>query len=150
MMASLMKWSPISDMMRMGVNFDPFFGEFLHPEENLDFGYCIPPAVESYRHNGSLVIRMDLPGVSPKDVHLTYENGYLTIEGERKRHRQIEAESFLRDEVCYGSFRRTLHIPEGIRGDKMKARYSEGVLEVTAPMEEKFVPKKIEVEEVKS
>jgi HSP20 family protein len=149
-MASLMKWSPMSDMMRFGLNFDPFFREFLQPEEAMEAGYCTPPAVESYRHNGSYVIRMDLPGISPKDVHLTFQDGYLTVEGERKRHQEIDAESIMRDEVCYGSFRRTLHIPEGIKGDMIKARYHEGVLEVTAPLEGKFVPKKIEVEEVKS
>jgi HSP20 family protein len=149
-MASLMKWSPMNEMIRFGVDFDPFFREFLQPEEPVEAGYCTPLAVESYRHNGTYVMRMDLPGISPKDMHLTLEDGYLTIEGERKRHQEIDAESILRDEVCYGTFRRTLHIPEGINGDRIKARYHEGVLEVTAPVEEKFVPKKIVVEEAKS
>jgi len=153
-MASIMRWSPIEDLARFsGFFFDPFFRDFsevMERGEALEEGYCTPPAVESYRHDGSYVVKVDLPGVSPKDVHLTYEDGYLTIEGERKRHQEIDESSMLQDEVCYGSFRRSLYIPERIKGDMIKARYHEGVLEVTAPLDEKFLPKKIEVEEVKS
>lgn len=153
-MASIIRWSPVEDLARFSSFFlDPFFRDFsegLERGEALESEYCTPPAVESYRHNGSYVVKVDLPGVSPKDVHLTYEDGYLTIEGERKRDHEVEESSRLRDEVCYGAFRRSLYIPEGIKGDMIKARYHEGVLEVTAPLDEKFLPKKIEVEEVKS
>jgi HSP20 family molecular chaperone IbpA len=153
-MASIMRWDLFEDLARFsGFFFDPFFQDFsegMERGEALEGGCCAPPAVESYRHDGSYVVKVDLPGVSPKDVHLTYEDGYLTIEGERKRHQEIGESSMLREEVCYGAFRRSLYIPEGIKGDRIKARYHEGVLEVTAPLDEKFLPKKIEVEEVKS
>ena len=149
-MASIVRWIPNRDFMNFGVNFDPFFREFVEPEEAMEAGYCASPALESYRHDGRYVIKVDLPGVSPKDVHLTYEDGYLTVEGERKRHQEVDESSILRDEVCYGSFRRSLFIPEGIKTDRIKAKYHDGVLEVTVPLEEKYLPKKIEVEEVKN
>jgi HSP20 family protein len=56
----------------------------------------------------------------------------------------------IRDELCYGSFRRTLAIPEGVKTEKIKAKYHDGILEITAPMEEHYLPKKIEVEVQKS
>jgi HSP20 family protein len=117
---------------------------------NAEEDYCACPAVESFRHNGSFVIRVDLPGVNPRDVHLTADQGCLTIEGERKRSEEIEEGSFLRDEVCYGSFRRSLAIPEGVKAEQIKAKYHDGILEITAPVEEEYLPKKIEVEVQKS
>ncbi len=149
-MASLMKWNPMRDLMRFGLDFDQFFREFAEPEEAMEGGYCTPPPVESYRHDGGYVVKVDLPGVNPKDVHLTFESGYLTIEGERKRIHEVEESSIQRDEVCYGAFRRSLYLPEGVKGDMIKAKYHDGVLEVTAPIEEKFLSKKIEVEEEKN
>ena len=149
-MASLTRWNPMRDLMRVGLDFDQFFREFAEPEEAMEGGYCAPPPVESFRQDGSYVIKLDLPGVSPKDVHLTFEGGYLIIEGERKRLPEVEESSMLRDEVCYGAFRRSLYIPESIKADMIKAKYHDGVLEITAPVDEKFLSKKIEVEEVRA
>ena len=149
-MVSLTRWSPLRDFMRFGFDFDRFFREFAEPAEATEEGYCAPPPVESFRQNGSYMIKVDLPGVQPKDVHLTFEGGYLIIEGERKRLHEIEESSMLRDEVCYGAFRRSLYIPEGIKADQIKAKYHDGVLEITAPLDEKFMPRKIEVEEVRA
>lgn len=148
-MASLTKWSPWGELRRFDWDFDRIFEDFFGPEEVESGEYCSAPAVERYRHDGSYVVKVDLPGVNPKEVHLTFENGYLTVEGERKRGEAIEESSLLRDEVCYGTFHRSLFIPEGVKGDQIKAQYHEGVLEITAPSEERFLPKKIEVEEIK-
>ena len=101
-MASLVRWNPMRDMMRLGFNLDPFFHgfkDFMEPEEGTDWTYCTPPAVESFRHDGSYVVKMDLPGVDPKDVHLNFADGYLTIEGERKRTHEVGEDEILRDEI---------------------------------------------------
>jgi HSP20 family protein len=102
--------------------------------------------VESFHHNGGFVVRVDLPGVNPQDVHLTAAQGSLTIEGERKRSSEIGEDSLFRDERCYGSFRRSVEIPDGVKTDQIKAKYHDGVLEITAPMEKKALPKKVAVE----
>jgi HSP20 family protein len=149
-MATLMKWTPMRDLMQLGWNVDQFFRDFMESTGNSEEDYCTSPAVESFRHNGSFVVRVDLPGVNPRDVHLTANQGCLTIEGERKRSEEVEEGSFLRDEVCYGSFRRSLAIPEGVKAEQIKAKYHDGILEITAPVEEEYLPKKIEVEVQKS
>jgi len=149
-MVSLTRWNPLRDFMGVGFDFDRFFREFGEPAEAMEGGYCTPPPVESFRQDGGYLIKVDLPGVKPKDVHLTFEGGYLIIEGERKRVHEVEESSMLRDEVCYGAFRRSLFIPEGIKADQIKAKYHDGVLEITAPLDEKFLPRKIEVEEVRA
>jgi HSP20 family protein len=149
-MANLMRWNPLGDMITWDRNVDELFSAFGEPIEFLEEGSCVCPRVESYRHNGSFVVKVDLPGVNPNDVHLTADQGCLTIEGERKRSEQIEEGARIHGEVCYGSFRRSMAIPEGVKADQIKAKYHDGVLEITAPVEEHSLPKKIEVEVLKS
>jgi HSP20 family protein len=149
-MASLIKWSPMGELMNLNWGLDRFFQEFMETMETGEEGYCASLPVESFRHNGSFVVRVDLPGVNPKDVHLTADQGCLTIEGERKRGEEIPETSLMRDELCYGSFRRSLAIPEGVKTEKIKAKYHDGILEITAPLAEQSLPKKIEVEVQKS
>jgi HSP20 family protein len=81
---------------------------------------------------------------------LTTDQGSLTIEGERKRGSEIGEDALFRDELCYGSFRRSVEIPDGVKTDQIKAKYHDGVLEITAPVGEEHLPKKIEVEIQKS
>lgn len=146
-MASMVKWNPIRDMMKLSWDLDQFFGEFMgSPVETAAEGYCPAPPIESYQHDGSLVMKLDLPGVKPEDVHLTAERGILTIEGERKRIEEIPEGTLLREEVCYGPFHRSFSLPEGVKTDQIKARYHDGILEISAPFEEHYLPKKIEVE----
>ncbi len=149
-MASLIRWSPMGEFLKLGWNLDHFFRDFMEPTEISEEGYCASPPVESFRHNGSFVVKVDLPGVNPKDVHLTAEQGFLTIEGERKKAEEISEDSVIQDELCYGSFRRSLAIPEGVKTEEMKAKYHDGILEITAPMEEHYLPRRIEVEVQKS
>jgi len=150
-MGTLIRWSPLTDLMDFGWNRDRFLLDFMEPAESSEGDYYISPPMESFRHNGSFVVRVDLPGVNPRDVHLTAEQGRLTIEGARKRPDEIGGEdALLRDELCYGSFRRSVEIPDGVKTDQMKARYHDRVLEITAPVGEEHLPKRIEVEIQKS
>jgi HSP20 family protein len=141
---TLMKWDPMRDLRKLSWDFGQFFRGFMEPSA-IPPDYCASPAVESFRHNGSLVVKVDLPGVNPKDVHLTAAQELLTIEGERKREEEIPETSLIRDELCYGSFRRSLAIPEGVKIEEIKAKYHDGILEITIPTEEHSLPKKIEV-----
>lgn len=149
-MASLIRWKPMRDLKRLNENlnkyFDRFLEEFGEYGEGSEQGYCSMPPVDSFRQNGSFVVRVDLPGVDPKDVHLTVEEGCLTIEGERKQAEGITESTVWEEEVCYGPFRRTLHIPQGIKAEQIEARYHEGILEIKAPVDERYLPKKIEVQ----
>jgi len=149
-MANLIRWNPLRDLISLDWDFDQFFREFMEPLEMTEEGYCASPPVESFRHNGSFVVKVDLPGVNPKDVHLTAEQGRLTIEGEQKRAEEIPENSVIRGELCYGSFRRSLAIPEGVKTEEIKAKYQDGILEITSPMEEHGLPRRIEVEVQKS
>ena len=144
-MANLMRWSPICDLMAMSGEWDQFFGEEVSPFRMVEGASCECPPIESFRTNGSVVVRMDLPGVKPEDVHVDMKEGCLTIRGERKREKEIASAAVLREEVCYGPFERSLAMPE-VKEDEITARYHEGILEITAPLKEKYTPKRIQVE----
>jgi HSP20 family protein len=148
-MASLIHWNPMRDLRKLNEDLNRYFGRFMEEfgeqGETREDGYCSAPPAESFRHNGAFVVKMDLPGVDPKDVHLSVEEGCLTVEGERKRPAGIEEGTVWEEEVCYGPFRRSMQVPQGINAEQMQAKYHDGILEITAPVEEKYLPRKIEV-----
>lgn len=106
------------------------------------------PAIDAYTKDGDLIIRAELPGMKREDVDITLSNGVLTVSGERKEVREEgEGGGYLLRERRYGSFRRSMTLPEGVDESKIKARFEDGVLEVTvqgaAAVRE---PKRIQIE----
>lgn len=105
------------------------------------------PAVDVMSSDGDLVIKAELPGVKMEDVDITVQNGVLTISGEHKAEAEGERGGYHIRERRYGSFRRSMTLPEGTNEDQIKARFEDGVLEVlvegAAAVRE---PKRIQIE----
>jgi HSP20 family protein len=80
----------------------------------------------------SITIEADLPGVDEKDVSVTLANGVLTIKGEKKQEREEKKENYFLAERSFGSFERSLSLPDTIDDSKVEARFEKGVLTVTA------------------
>lgn len=91
------------------------------------------PTADVYARNGDMVVRMDLPGVDPKDIKVKFEEGELTVTGERKADKEIKEEGYYRKETAYGIFERHMSLPKGIRESEIKAEYDNGVLEISVP-----------------
>ena len=89
------------------------------------------PAVDVLQRDGDLVVRAELPGVRPEDVDITLENRVLTISGERREEQDEQRGGYYVRERRHGSFRRSMTLPEGVDEDRVRARYENGVLEVT-------------------
>lgn len=104
------------------------------------------PRLETYHKEGNYIIKADLPGVNPNDLRVTVEGDHLVIQGERRFDEEMKRGDFRRREIFYGSFRRAIPIPKGLKVEGMKAHYHDGILEISAPMDEKFLPKVIKVE----
>ena len=105
------------------------------------------PAVDVLTKDDYLVIRAELPGLKQEDVDITLQNGILTISGEHKVDEEVERGGYHVRERRYGSFRRSMTLPEGTDESKVRARFEDGVLEVTvegAAIEQ--APKRIEIE----
>ena len=105
-------------------------------------GYA--PQVESYTEGTTLHIKVDLPGIDPKDVEVTVEGNQLTLKGERKAAHEAQEGAYR--EVRYGSFVRTFLIPAGVKAEDVQATYRHGVLELAIPLPASMLPKKVQVE----
>jgi HSP20 family protein len=92
------------------------------------------PDVEVLRQPDSLVVRVDLPGLAPEDIDISIDDGLLAIAGERRQDQRSEHDGCLRSERTYGSFLRTIVLPDGANETQIEARVSNGVLEVTVPV----------------
>src|SRR5918998_1103659 len=105
------------------------------------------PAVDVLTKDADLVIRAELPGLKQEDVDITLQNGVLTISGEHKVDEEEQRGGYHVRERRYGSFRRSMTLPEGTDESKVHARFEDGVLEVRvegAAIEQ--APKRIEIE----
>lgn len=104
------------------------------------------PAVDIREEADRFVILADLPGVDPKDIEITAENGMLTVRGERREEKDEEREGFRRVERVRGTFYRRFSLPDSADTDGIKARGKNGVLEITLPKHERVQPRKIAVQ----
>jgi HSP20 family protein len=103
------------------------------------------PVVDIAEDEKHYVIKAELPDVKKEDVHVSVENGVLTITGERKAEREEKGKKYHRVERSYGAFARSFTLPESVETEKVSAAYKDGLLTVTVAKSEKAQPKQIEV-----
>jgi HSP20 family protein len=91
------------------------------------------PDIEMFRRDNTIVVRADVPGMTKNDVTIEVTDGQLVLRGERKQEKEEKKEGYYRAERTYGTFYRTLPLPEGVKVEEAKAAIKDGVLEVTLP-----------------
>lgn len=91
------------------------------------------PPLEVFERGDQLVVRADLPGLSKDDVDVEIENGVLTVSGERRQDFEDNREGLYRSERSYGTFARSIALPEGVNEEQCDATFRDGVLEITLP-----------------
>lgn len=104
------------------------------------------PAVDIAEKDDHFLIEADIPGVDPKDIDVSMENGYLTVKGERKNESKEEKEGYSRIERSYGSFYRRFNLPESADAENVSACSKKGVLQIKVGKTEVAKPKKITVD----
>jgi len=131
---------PLGFMRRLSTEMDRVFEEFgIRPLFSMwprDLGYetTWSPSLEVIEKEGELLVRADLPGLTRENVKVSVTEGILTIEGERKREEKETREGYFRSECEYGRFLRTVPLPEGAMGDRTRAVFRNGVLELMIPV----------------
>ncbi len=105
------------------------------------------PTLDVKENEKEIVVKADLPGMDEKDINLTIQNGVLSLRGEKKSEHTDERENYHVMERSYGSFQRSIRLPETINEDKADARFDKGVLTITLPKRPEMVStqKKIEI-----
>jgi HSP20 family protein len=91
------------------------------------------PAIDMFEEGNELVIKAELAGIKREDIKLELSGNMLTISGEKQREDKVERKDYYRVEQSYGSFRRMLELPEGVKLDDIKAHYNDGLLEIRIP-----------------
>ncbi len=142
-MRALVRWDPFREMSAMGRAMDRLFDEFSTPAIWRERDYDLP--VDLYETDDSVVAKAALPGVDPDDVEVSVSGDLLTIKGAAKREEKEEREHYLRRELSFGAFSRTLALPTGVNADEATAEYEDGVLTVTLPKLEDGRTKTIKV-----
>jgi len=145
--------NPRQELFNVRRNFDEFFNRFLgwpSMQEQQTFAADFSPAVESFidTNNKKFHCEVLLAGVDPKDVNIQVQGNTLTISGERSSSRETREADFLHREITYGSFTRTIMLPEGVDKDKLSAEYRNGTLEITAPIATNALPRKVEIKSI--
>lgn len=136
---SLIRWSPFFEPFE---SFDKYF-EGLAPASSE--GNLIP-AINMYDTKDGLAVETSLPGVDPKKVELSIENGVLTIKGSSERKTEVDEKEYFRREIRSGTFMRQVTLPQGMKEDDATATFENGILKVTFPKAKLPEPKKIQID----
>jgi HSP20 family protein len=98
-----------------------------------DLGFSVTPAIDIVEKDKAFEVTAELPGLDAKDIDVQLANGMLTIKGEKQEEKEEKTKDRYVSERRYGSFRRTLKLPDSIDAEKIEASYKSGVLTVSLP-----------------
>src|ERR671915_1022600 len=104
------------------------------------------PAMDLVEGEDHFVLKADLPGLAEEDVSIEVQDGMLTISGERKAEHEARERGWYRIERSFGSFSRSLTLPDGVDADRISAQFDRGVLEVTIPKPEERKPRRVQIQ----
>jgi len=125
--------------------FDPFANHLSRFFWDEPEGDTWLPRLDISEDDRSYTVEIDTPGINKDDLKISLENKVLVISGEKKGEEKKESRNFHRIERSYGSFFRKIYLEKDTDPDKIEAELSNGVLKISIPKEEKFLPKPIEI-----
>jgi HSP20 family protein len=143
---TLLRYEPWGVVARLQRQFNQSLGDTAASDSNGASQAAWIPSVDIHQEADKFVVRADLPGVEPKDISVTAENGVLTVSGERKFEHTEEQKGSSRLERVEGRFVRRFTLPDNVQTDNIRARHSNGVLELTIPKAAAPEPKRVTVE----
>lgn len=146
---------PFSAMQRLSEEMDELFESFFYGRPGArgarqsQLQSLWAPEVEMTEEGSQLRVCVDLPGIPKDHVKVDIHEGVLTIQGERREERTEggEQQGFRRSERRYGSFYRSIPLPEGVESEKAEAQMKDGVLQITLPMTPPKQAKRLEIKD---
>jgi HSP20 family protein len=103
------------------------------------------PAADVAETMNEIVVNLEIPGMDPKEFDVSLKEGTLTIKGEKKQGKVEEEENYHLVERRYGTFTRSIQLPQEVESDKISASYKDGILKVTLPKSEAAKKKEIKI-----
>jgi HSP20 family protein len=147
---ALVRWEPVRELTSIQNEMNRLFNTFFDTPTPGNGGANALrrwiPAMDLVETDEHFVLKADLPGLTEADVNLEVEDNVLTVSGERKAEHEDKREGYMRVERSFGSFRRSLTLPEGIDPEAVQASFDNGVLEVRIPKPEERKPRKVAIQ----
>jgi HSP20 family protein len=141
---NLVRWDPFREIDRIQARLNRFYNVPTRLEDDTFFANW-NPAVDIQETEHEFVLKADLPDVKKEDVKVEFENGVLSVEGERRQEKEEKGKRFFTVEREYGKFFRRFALPTDVDGDHIKAEFKDGVLHVHLPKAATAKPKLIPV-----
>jgi HSP20 family protein len=143
-MTTLVRWEPFREIAALQNDMGRLMSAFLG-QTNGDTARTWVPAVDAWETENELVYAFDLPGIPEDKIAVEFDDGSLTVSGERERVAETKEDGFYRFERRFGSFSRTVGLPQGVTDEDVSADYRDGVLEIKVAKPETPKPRRIQV-----
>jgi HSP20 family protein len=143
--ATLIRWEPLRELAAMQNEMSRWMNGLLEGSGQTTQNWV--PAVDVWETDDELVYAFDLPGIQEDKISVEFEDGALTVTAEREREQKVDNDRFFRYERRYGTFSRSLGLPQGVAEDDISADYKNGVLEVHVRKPEEKKPHRIHIGE---
>src|SRR3954452_213020 len=145
---ALVCWEPAREISSLQSEMNRLFNTFFDTPTSGGNGGAARrwmPAMDLVETDEHFVLRADLPGLTEGDVNIEVEDNVLTVSGERKAEHETTKEGYHRVERAFGSFSRSLTLPEGVDAEAVTASFDRGVLEIRVPKPEQRKPRKVSI-----
>jgi HSP20 family protein len=143
---AIVRWDPTRELDTLQSEFNRLFDTFLGSGGRGDVrARRWVPAMDLVETDDHLVLKADLPGMSKDDLNIEVKDNVLTVSGERKAEHEDKTDGYYRIERAFGSFSRSLTLPQGIESSAINADFTDGVLEVRIPKPEERKPQRIAI-----
>jgi HSP20 family protein len=146
---ALVRWEPVRELNSLQNEMNRLFNTFFDAPAPGNGGGAVRrwiPAMDLVESGEHFVLKADLPGLGEDDVNIEVEDNVLTLSGERKAEHQDKHEGYVRVERAFGTFRRSLTLPEGVDPEGVTASFDNGVLEVRIPKPEERKPRRVAIQ----
>ena len=142
----MMRWSPLDEIATMRESMDRLFEDHFNRRPRNGGTVVWQPAIDMSETESEVLVRVELPGVDPKNVDVSVTADTVTIRGHVQADQETRNKAYYRRELRYGTFQRTLALPTEMAGEQAKATFKHGILEVRIPKAERVKPKAVKVE----
>ena len=142
----LTRWDPFREMFAMQKNMDRLLDRALNNESVWSMPVTWDLALDVVENKDEFLVKASIPGINPDDIEITFTDNVLTIKGETKDDKDVKDEQYHLRERRYGSFSRSISLPNKVKSDAIQASYDAGVLTLKLPKAEEVKPKKITIQ----
>jgi HSP20 family protein len=142
-MATMVRWAPFSELASLHNEMSRFMNGLVEGNGRTNQSWV--PAADVWETGNEVVYAFDLPGIPEDKISVELDDKALTVTAEREREEKVEDGRYFRFERRFGTFSRTIGLPQGVTEEQIKAEYKNGVLELHVAKPEQPKPRKIQI-----